>query len=119
VRLSELAKQMKEHGISNPWNLTEFDQWVNDATRKDINDAVERNNGQVFGLKIWSWKEIEAENLKDICNFDVDLIFKNKHRTKVRKWIEAYKKRKAWSIKADKQLVDKLFDRAILYCTWV
>jgi len=61
---------MKEHGISNPWNLTEFDQWVNDATRKDINDAVELNNGQVFGLKIWTWREIEAEHLKEVCRID-------------------------------------------------
>jgi len=115
---------MKEHGISNPWNLTEFDQWVNDATRKDINDAVERNNGQVFGLKIWTWNEIEAEHLKEVCNFDVDLIFRNEQRTQVRELIEAYKKRtptqgSAWSMKADKQLVDQLFDLAILSCTWV
>jgi len=110
---------MKEHGISNPWNLTEYDQWVNDATRKDIKDIVERNNGQVFGLKIWSWKEIEAEHLKEVCNFDVDLIFKNEQRTQVRELIAAYKKRTTWSMKADKQLVDQLFDLAILSCTWV
>jgi len=31
---SELIKQMILRGTS-PFDLTEFDQWVNDATRKD------------------------------------------------------------------------------------
>jgi hypothetical protein len=92
---------------------------VNDATRKDINDVMERNNDQVFGLKFWSWTEIESEKLKEVCNFDVDLIFKNEQRSKVRWLIEAYKKEKVWSMEVDKRLVNQLFDLAILNCTWV
>ncbi len=115
--MSELAKQMRAHGIKSSWNLTEFDQWVNDATRRDIENLLAENK-QVFGLKMWIWETIEAENLKGICNFGVDLIFRNEDRQKVKDLIEGYKHQK-WSMLNAKKLVDKLFDLAIMSCTWV
>jgi hypothetical protein len=109
---------MKERGIRNPWMLTEFDQWVNDATRKDIENTVEKEGGEVFGLKVWTWEIIPAEQLKDICNFGVDLIFRNHDKEKVFRVIDEEAK-KPFSMAATKKLVDELFKLAVLSCTWV
>jgi len=109
---------MKEHDITNIWELTEFDQWVNDATRKDIENTVEKEGGDVFGLKVWSWEMLPAEKLKGICNFGIDLVFRNKDRAKVLKLIDEEAK-KPFSMAATKKLVDELFKLAILSCMWV
>ena len=116
--MSELAREMKERDITNIWELTEFDQWVNDATRKDIENTVEKEGGDVFGLKVWSWEMLPAEKLKGICNFGIDLVFRNKDRAKVLKLIDEEAK-KPFSMAATKKLVDKLFKLAILSCMWV
>lgn len=120
VKMSELAKQMKAHGITNPWHLTEFDQWVNDATRKDIENLLAENSN-VFGLKFWSWDQIPLEKLHGIYNFGVDLIFKEEDKDKVQQLIEDYKRKTKvkWSIVTAKKIVDQLFELAILDCCWV
>jgi len=131
--LSELAKQMEVHGITNPWDLTEFDQWVNDATRTDIVATAEQHNYEVFGLELWGqWKKIRGRNLVDALNFSVDLIFKNEDEAKVDKLIGEYDEqtRKKWSTEKyavavasisdiTKKLVDQLFELALMSCTWV
>jgi len=116
--LSELAREMKERGITNPWDLTEFDQWVNDATRKDIENMVEKEGGEVFGLKVWTWEIIPAEQLKDVCNFGVDLIFRSEDKEKVFKVIDEEAK-KPFSMKTTRKLIDQLFRLAVQSCTWV
>lgn len=98
--------------------LTEFDQWVNDATRKDIENTVAKEDEQVFGLKIWTWEMMPSEQLKGVCNFSVDLIFRNKDKDKVLRIIDEEAK-KPFSMTATKALVEKLFELAILSCTWV
>jgi hypothetical protein len=115
---SELEKEMERHGVRNPWLLTEFDQWVNDAMRKDIGNIVEREGGEVFGLKLWTWEILPAEKLKEVCNFGVDLIFRVKDKEKVLKLIDEEAK-KPFSMANTRKTVDKLFDLAILSCTWV
>lgn len=131
--MSELAEQMKAHGITNPWDLTEFDQWVNDATRKDIETTAEKYNYEVFGLELWGkWKKIRGRDLVGALNFSVDLIFKNEDEEKVDKLIAKYDEqtRKKWSTEkyataiahisnATKKLVDQLFELALTSCTWV
>jgi hypothetical protein len=109
---------MKAHGITNPWDLTEFDQWVNDAIRTDINTVAEQHNYEVFGLEMWKWKKIRGRDLIHTLNFSVDLIFKNQDEPKVDSLIQRHKRRK-WSMKADKRLIDKLFAIALISCTWV
>ena len=115
----ELWKQMKAHGKTDPWELTEFDQWVNDATRKDIENLLGENSN-VFGLKFWSWVRIPPEKLKGICNFGVDLIFREEDKEQVEELINDYQQNKhGWNVKKAKALTEKLFDLAILDCTWV
>jgi len=110
---SELIKQMILRGTS-PFDLTEFDQWVNDATRKDIESLLKENNN-VFGLKMWTWEKIPAERLDGICNFGVNLIFKKEDEEKVDILIEEYKQGK----KKEIDIVDDLFKLAVYDCLWV
>jgi hypothetical protein len=116
--LGELERQMKERGMINPFDLTEFDQWVNDATREDVNCVVNENLGRVFGLKFWSWEKIPAEKLRGTCNFGVDVIFKIENQSKVERLIEAYKKR-PWNVRNARKIVDQLFNLAVMSCLWV
>jgi len=110
---------MRAHGITNPWDLTEFDQWVNDATRTDIETIAKKHNYKVFGLKLWrEWKKIRGKDLVGARNFSVDLIFKNEDEAKVDEFISKYRKRK-WTMKSAKEIVDQLVELALMLCTWV
>jgi len=115
---------MVAHGITNPWDLTEFDQWVNDATRKDIESTAEKRNYEVFGLELWrEWRKIRGRDLVDALNFSVDLIFKNEDEAKVDKLISEYEETQSMEtskrLVTSKKLVDQLFQLAIMACTWV
>jgi len=115
---------MIAHGVRNPWDLTEFDQWVNDATRKDIATVALQHNCEVFGLHMWDpWTKIRGRALVDtlVLNFSVSLIFKNEDEPKVDQLISEYKKaiEKQWSMAVDRKLVDKLHKIALMSCTWV
>jgi hypothetical protein len=122
ISVSELAKEMIAHGIRDPWGLTEFDQWVNDATRKDITTIAGQHNYEVFGLHMWgNWEKIRGKDLVGTLNFSVDSIFKNEDEPKVDQIISEYKKaaEKAWSMQVDRKAVDGLFKLALMSCTWV
>lgn len=110
----ERDKAMEERGINSPFQLTEFDQWVNDATRKDINAIVESDN-TVFGLKLWEWEFIEAEKLKDSKNFSVDFIFKAGDRERVEELRDKYESGEIET----RKLLDELFDMCVYYAIWV
>ena len=113
---------MQIHGVRNPWDLTEFDQWVNDATRIDIENIAKEHGYQVFGLHMWrDWESIHGKDLIGTLNFSVDLIFKNEDEPKVDQLIEKYEKsvKRKWSAALDKKIVDDLFAMALLSCTWV
>jgi len=113
---------MQAHGINNPWNLTEFDQWVNDATRKDIEATAAQHDWNVFGLEMWrEWEKIRGKDLQDALNFSVDYIFKNEDEAKVDALIQEYEKaaKKSWSTKLDSETVDKISKLAISCCWWV
>jgi len=115
---------MAAHGIVNPWDLTEFDKWVNDATRKDIETTAEQHNYEVFGLELWrDWKKIRGKNLVGALNFSVDLIFRNGDEAKVDKIVQEYEKTQSMEtgkrLVASKKLVNQLFELALMSCTWV
>lgn len=114
--MGKLEEEMERRGVSNPLDLTESDQWVNDATREDIKAAVEGEGGHVFGLKMWTWEIVPAETLlKGVCNFGVDLIFRERDREKVMGIIEEGEK----SLMDARAIVNKLFGLAIMSCLWV
>ena len=113
--VSELTKRMIEHGVVSPFDLTEEDQWVNDATRKDIKNVVIKHNFKVFGLKFWTWNKKRGRELLDVRNFEVDLIFKDENEPKVDGIIQEYKRQEIDEMK----VIDELFDLAIMICTWV
>jgi len=113
--VSELAKRMIEHGVVSPFDLTEFDQWVNDATRKDIENVARKHDFKVFGLKFWSWKKKRGRELIGARNFEVDLIFRDEDEPKVDALIKKYKKREINEMK----VVNELFDLAVMDCLWV
>jgi len=113
---------MQAHGIKNPFDLTEFDQWVNDATRKDIETIAAQHGWNVFGLKMWrEWTKIRGKDLQGALNFSVDYIFKNEDEKKVDQIIVNYKwkVKKNWSQKLDSETVDKISKLAIHVCCWV
>jgi len=113
--VSELAKEMLERGVTNPLDLTEFDQWVNDATRRDIENIARKYNFRVFGLKFWSWRKKRDRELLDTKNFEVDLVFRDEDEPKVDALIEKYERREIDEMK----VIEELFDLAVMDCMWV
>jgi len=111
--MDEITKEMIKRR-ANPFDLTEFDQWVNEATRKDIKRIV-RERKDVFGLKFWDWKILEGEELENAGNFSVDVILDKKDKRKVLELIEKYEKGEI----TDREIVDRIFDLAIYDCLWV
>jgi len=117
---------MKAHGITDPENLTEFDQWVNDATRVDIENIVKGHNAEVFGIHTWKpWKKTKGKNLIGTCNFSVDYIFKNTDEQAVDKIIAKYEEKakgKEWNKELSKlswKTVTALNNLALDSCLWV
>lgn len=108
----EVDKWMREHRVT-PFDLTEFDQGINDASRKDINNLL--STDRVIGLKFWSWKILRGEQLRDVCNFDVDVILRAEDEGKVRDLIGKYENREI----SDKQVIDAIFDLAVYIPIWV
>jgi len=108
----EIDRKLMEHG-KTPLDVTEFDQWVNEATRKDINKIVSEKD--VFGLKFWTWDILERNELKNVGNFGVDVILKRRDREKILELIEKYKNGKI----SAREIVDIIFDMAVYVCEWV
>ncbi|MCW4008516.1 MAG: hypothetical protein NWF09_07520 [Candidatus Bathyarchaeota archaeon] len=100
---------------ANIFELTEFDQWVNDATRACINKILDKYKNEVFGIEFWSWHILCGEQLRDANNFSVDVIFKNCDFDKVKNAIINYEKKKINNAK----VIDTLFNDAVFVCTWV
>lgn len=111
----EIDKEMAKHGIVNPLDLTEFDGWVNDATRRDINSIIDKYDGRVFGLKFWDWKILKGNDLRDVGNFEVDLVFTEEQMEEVKEIIDKYRNRKI----NDMDIIDELLNRALYVAMWV
>jgi hypothetical protein len=111
---------MQQHGINDPWDLTELDQWVNDATRTDINNVLNRLHDEVFGLRTSDFGIVSASELKDALNFSVNYIFSLKEKDGVQSDISKYKsKGKGWDPRALSSLLDRLSAKALYSCLWV
>jgi len=112
--VSNWLNALKEHGISNPWQLTEFDQWSNDAQRQDINELLDKMGEEgIVGLKLNENEWIPGARLRDVCNFGVDFVFAAAQRPKVEKLIRKLKEKKY------SKLLEKLSNIALENCMWV
>jgi len=114
-----IIEEMRKRGVT-PIDLTEFDQWVNDAIREDINCLVKEEK-EVFGLKVWTYEIIPAEKLINCSNFAVDCIFRNEDKDKILKIIAEYreKEKEGFDIKAVEKFLDDIFQHVIYACYWV
>jgi len=119
--MDEFLKEMQRLGIKDIFEITEFDQSLNDATRREINKLLKRYDDKLFGLKLWDFKIINAEELRNIHNFGVNYIFKLEDEDEVKNIIEEYKKKvkDIYSAEADMELLNKLEEIAIYSCFWV
>jgi len=106
---------LKEHGIRSPFDLTEFDQWSNDAQRQDINELVKKKGEDgVFGLKVNGKLEwISGSKLRNVCNFGVDYIFDEDDYHNVELAIHKFRE------KDYKRFLSELSNFAIYTCLWV
>lgn len=116
-RKTNIIKEMEGRGYGIE-DLNETDWWVNDATRKDINELVDKYD--IVGLKLDD-KIITREELKDIYNFGVNYIFLKNDEDQVKEWIAEYNR-----TKTDEKfliqyydLLKKLEEIAIYSCVWV
>lgn len=114
MRESEIIKEMKRLGIRHPLEATEHDQSLNDATRRDINRLLEEHGGQIAGLKLWKFDVKRGSELKEICNFGVDYVFKAEDMTKVEQLVAAYRR----DGRVDK-FMGGIGELAIYSCLWV
>lgn len=108
----EIDKELVNRNM-NPFDLTEMDQWVNDATRKDLRNLA--RTGKIFGLKMWTWEIIDARDLMYAANFSVDLIFKKVDKKRILRIIDQYKNRTL----DEMDVINKLSEIAIYHCLWV
>jgi len=113
TKIWNIEREIMERRV-NPFELTEFDQWVNETTRKDIKQIV-RERKDIFGLKFWDWKILEGEELENVGNFSVDVILDKKDKMKVLELIEKYEKGDI----SPRKTVYRIFDLAIYDCFWV
>ena len=109
----EIDREMDRRGVKSPLDLTEFDNWVNEATRRDIRKIASER--EVFGLKVWEYRIISREELMSAGPFEVDLIFLEEDREKVLALIEKHKRKEI----DDCEFVKRLFDMAYYDCLWV
>jgi hypothetical protein len=111
--MSEFERELRRLGRSY-FDITEFDVSLNDATRRDINRILDSGYA-VFGLKMWDFRFLSPQELRNAGNFSVDFIFLEKDRSTVEKLIEDYKARKI----AVEAFIKKLCDLAVYDCWWV
>jgi hypothetical protein len=104
-----LFDEMRKRGV-NFYDLTEYDQWVNDATRKEL----EQFDKNYFGLEFWTWKIYPAP-FKDVKTFQFHVVIRNKHKERVLKIIDDYKNGRIDSC----ECVKLIFKLAVYSCFWV
>jgi len=113
--MSHLAKAMQEHGTRSIYDISEFDQWINVAQRKDINELLDRRGeGNVFGLKLNPLEVIPGSKLRDVCNFGVDYVFSNEGGVAIRVGLAMYENKENYV-----KMLDALEKLALDTCMWV
>jgi len=107
--MSKLIEEMIKRG-KGFFDLEEFDEWVNDATRADLEQFKEG----YFGLQFWTWKMYKAP-FSEVKNFQFDVVLKEEDKEKILEAIKKYESREIDS----REVVDKIFDLAVYVCVWV
>lgn len=107
---------MQRRGIG-PLDLTEHDQWVNETTREDLAELAK--DPDVFGLKMWDWKFVPAEELRGAKNFQVDMVFDKGHEQRVRDIIGDYESSTEPTLDAAHFTIHRLCRLATYVCIWV
>ena len=124
MTVSEVSKEMAKRGIRSPFDLTEMDQWVNDASRRDIRRMYIEQDGLVFGLETWTRKKVRGVQLLNLKNFEVDALFKLEDEEKVDELHRNYdsgqmNQRTPQDRSAASKLVNSLHKLALDVATWV
>jgi len=89
----EINREFERLGIT-PFQATEFDQSLNDATRYDINRFVEEYGDDIMGISLWDFKLMRGEELRDALTTSVSYLFKADDLGRVISAICAYEKNK-------------------------
>ena len=109
----EITKEFKRLRIT-PYEATEFDQSLNDATRRDINRFVDEYGNNIMGVSLWDFKMMQGEELRDALNFSVNYLFKADDLERVTGVIDAYKEHKN-----AKMFLDEMEMISVYTCFWV
>lgn len=121
LKASEFFKEARANH-ADITQLGEQDCWVNDATRKDIENTLTLYGEEnVFGVEVWSFKKFRGKELIGICNFGVSYLFTTANEKKVDRVIDEYQKQNDgnFNAKATWKIVNTLDRLAIHTCTWV
>jgi hypothetical protein len=96
------------------FELTEFDQWVNEATREDLRMLYDLTNGDIFAID-YDLKEIieDKDMILNAKNFSIRAIYLNKDKEKVK---ELLKKRDKIDLR---KFLDKILGLSVYCCLWV
>ena len=71
----EIDREFERLGIT-PFQATEFDQSLNDATRHDINRFVEEYGDDIMGFSLWDFKLMRGKELRGALTSSVSYLFK-------------------------------------------
>jgi len=113
--MSHVAKALAEHRVRSIYDISEFDNWINVAQRKDINELLDkRGEENVFGLKLNPLGVIPGSKLRDICNFGVDYVFSNEEGVPIRVGLAMYENKENYV-----KMLDALDKLALETCIWV
>lgn len=110
---SKLVEKMNKYKVGI-FDITEFDQWVNEATREDLRMLYDLTNGDIFAID-YDLKEIieDKEMILNAGNFSIRAIYLNKDKEKVKELLE----------KKDKMDLRKFLNRilglSVYCCLWV
>ena len=116
---SILFEEAKKHGVNSFYDLKETDDWVNDATRKEINWIL--NNKKVFGVNEGQngYHFIETYELRDARNFSVKLLFDESKRNKIAEIVQSHNCQTGFNMDLLAKFIKILFDNSCYVCTWV
>jgi hypothetical protein len=112
----KIDEELNRRGIVSPFDLTEFDQWVNDATREDLATLAEQD---VFGLKMWEWKFLRGDELRNAKNFEVDYVIPEDRLERVKAIIESYEMMEGYDRDLAHKTVREISGLAVYSCIWV
>jgi hypothetical protein len=110
---SKLVEKTNKYKVSI-FDITEFDQWVNESTKEDLKVLYELTNGDIFAVDYDLKEIIEDKNIiLNAKTFSIRAVYLNKDKEKVK---ELLKKRDKMDFR---NFVDKILDISVYCCLWV